>query len=620
MNKIFVKTLFVLLIAILSVFVITACQKSETATTTTSAALPEGVVDMSSVPDGTITQVDFYPQAANISSGVVSGHIGDVFAKNGITVNVWAWSQDRTNAILTAGEDSLPDVMYIPADYRNDMIANGWILDLTPYIDNGYLPHVSGNAKIQVANEFSKQYRSGDPATGKVYGLPTEVGDQEALHSVVDPTDRRALKLRWEQYEAIGAPPMNNFEDVIDVMEQMLQTYTKNASGQYVDDQGRQVYGMLAYTAAGSTTFSPLNAWYWFHGSDSTYRDYLLEVLSYNGSTKSILDEDSLYKEGLKWLNEVYNRGLMDPDSLTNDRATQKPKQDNNLTMIPADDLPGWHPYYYQYLIPGTEIYYHGTSTYGGSNLLAITAKTAKDPAKLKAALAMLDTFANPDALLEIRSGPPGKAKTDTGYFWYLDANNNAFLTDAGYAWTAENGNFANFPLYNGETLKLWGTNMVLNLAEPTLSYGDGQGGKANADSTVWPDSKKALVEDAPMLRAWQETTGYETWTDWLGDKFHASGPYDDIGNYTTNTLVPSNAQLLVRNSLQTTVYQASWQMVTAKTDAEFEQIWTKMVSDCKGLGVVDLQKWLIGVLNEGFKAKAQVEGGSAFQITYTPQ
>lgn len=55
-----------------------------------------------------------------------------------------------------------------------------------------------------------------------------------------------------------------------------------------------------------------------------------------------ILSKDSLYCQGLKWYNEIYRRGLMDPDSITNDHAAQRFKVDNGYAQVPSGYLPCW--------------------------------------------------------------------------------------------------------------------------------------------------------------------------------------------------------------------------------------------------------------------------------------
>lgn len=57
----------------------------------------------------------------------------DYFASRGFNVEVWAYSDEKTNAILASGD--MPDIMYIPAKNVDDMIESGMLLNLDDYLD-----------------------------------------------------------------------------------------------------------------------------------------------------------------------------------------------------------------------------------------------------------------------------------------------------------------------------------------------------------------------------------------------------------------------------------------------------------------------------------------------------
>ena len=153
--------------------------------------------------------------------------------------------------------------------------------------------------------------------------------------------------------------------------------------------------------------------WYRMQGYLEQELPYLLEENMVDGTVESILSEDSMYYQGLKWYNSAYKRGLIDPDSISNDRATQKPKVDNGYAITPSGYLPGWANTYMPYYVPGTKIYYNYTNTYGDSNyVIGINAKTEN----LEACLNFIDMLADPDAYLWIRSGPAGE-------IWDVDEN-----------------------------------------------------------------------------------------------------------------------------------------------------------------------------------------------------
>ena len=126
-----------------------------------------------------------------------------------------------------------------------------------------------------------------------------------------------------------------------------------------------------------------------------------------NGVYSSILEtgKDSLYYKGLKWYNECYREGVMDPDSINNDRETQKAKVEKSLAcMIPSGTAAGWAGYLPVY-IKGQQLYPEKwLQSYGIDNYLVVSAKCKN----LEAALRAEDMLADPHTYFEIYCGPEG--------------------------------------------------------------------------------------------------------------------------------------------------------------------------------------------------------------------
>ena len=523
-----------------------------------------------SIGDGTDksankVKVTMYPADANISSGVITGYKADIFAKHGIELEVWAFSDEKTNAILVSGD--LPDIMYVSKDNLDTMIEEGMLLCLDDYLDQ--MPHVQSYTDMAAALNNMREYRSA--GTGKIYGLPLSVGDNQTKQSLADSTERSAVKLRWDIYEEIGAPKINNFEDLIDVMEQMLKAHP-------TDEDGNPFYGTVLNNGSDSSYWACMNQWYAWQGYSEKQLPYLLETNMVSGENTSILTKDSLYYKGLKWYNEVYRRGLMDPDSINNDRATQKVKVDAGYAMVPSGYLPGWATKYYQYYIPGTNIYYSYKSTYGDANkVIAINAKTEN----LEACLELLDMWCDPDTYLELINGPEGE-------FWYADGE-NAYPTEDSLEYMLENGGKGRDTYSTGEEAKLWNISFCINTGAFT-SYKDGKGNNRLVRVDQWSEVQEIKTSNETFEK-WKATTGYDSWNDWLaaeGAYYHESS----MDNVNTFCSAPSDSMQLIVDAIKDKVVNASWKMVYAETDAEFDQIWDEMVKDCEGLGAQEIIDW----------------------------
>ena len=521
---------------------------------------------------GTTTSADvptitLYPRDANLTSGLVGGYKGDYFASRGFNVEVWAYSDEKTNAILASGD--MPDIMYIPAKNVDDMIESGMLLNLDDYLDQ--MPHVQSYDGLDTALNYVREYRSND--TGSVYVMPLVVGDNATHYLASDTTERNAVKLNWAAYEAAGCPEITDMDSLLDATEAMLAAMP-------TAEDGNPMYGTVLNSGSDTSYWACMVMWYRMQGYLEQELPYLLEENMVDGTVESILSEDSMYYQGLKWYNSAYKRGLIDPDSISNDRATQKPKVDNGYTITPSGYLPGWANTYMPYYVPGTKIYYNYTNTYGDSNyVIGINAKTEN----LEACLNFIDMLADPDAYLWIRSGPAGE-------IWDVDENGVATITETGIESAKKYGTGGVFTTSSGEEIALWNTPWIVSDGGALTSYTDAEGNpRANMTST-WTEMLE-ISTDNDAVRAWQKDTGYDTWMDWLNENnaYADSSALDDI---TTFVSIPDDVMQLTIDSIKDVVTTASWKMVYAESDADFDALWDKMVSDCEGLGAEDVISW----------------------------
>jgi len=519
-----------------------------------------------------VPTITFYPRDANLTSGIVGGYKGEYFASRGFNVDVWAYSDEKTNAILASGD--LPDVMFIPETSLDVMIESGMLLNLDEYLDK--IPHLQSFEEGNAALNYVREFKSA--GTGSVYGIPTSIGSNFAENKYVDATERNAVKLNWQVYEEIGAPEITDFDSLIDVMEQMQEAHP-------VDEDGNTFYGTVLNNGSDSNYWACMTMWYRFQGYLEDQLPYLLESNMIDGTYTSILSRDSLYYQGLKWYNKVYNRGLMDPDSINNDRATQKIKVDSGYTQIPSGYLPGWATTYLEYYIPGTKIYYNASSTYGDVRyMVGINSKTEK----LDACLAFLDMLSDGDAYLNIMAGPEGE-------FWYADENGNAYFTEDGMDFLKANGgDMTGYVISNGETLEIWNTPFIVNNGVDT-SYKDGNGGMRTAAVGGWTELNELSIDNG-VFKAWQASTGQNTWKEWLESEnaYFSTSPLDDVSSFTS---LPDDTMQLTIDAIREKVTAASWQMVYSSTESEFEALWDQMVADCEGLDAQGIIEWRLNDL-----------------------
>lgn len=586
MKKRTVKTMLALLLTTAMV-AMTACgqqpQKQGASESESGSENTEASAEVSSKNNnGKLPTISLYPMNANLTSGLVTGEKGEFFAENGFQLEVWAYSDEKTNAILASGD--LPDIMYVSRENLDTMIEAGMLLNLEDYLDE--LPHLYSSPYMEGALELARETATAE--TGDLYGLPIWVGKNTATSAWADSTDRHALKLRWDVYEEIGAPEINDYWELIDVMEQMLQAHPE-------EEDGTPCYGTVLNSGSDTTYWGNINLWYAWQGYYGDRLPYLIEKNMVDGTYSSILTKDSKYYEGLKWYNEVYRRGLMDPDSINTDRGTQAPKIDAGLAMVPSGTLPGWSPIYYEYYISGTQIWYDAIEETGyTSSVVAINANTEH----LEECLALLDIWCNPDAALTVLYG------LDGGGIWYSEGN-NAYISGEFSEYLKENGTHQGYKLESGEEWSLFNTPFCILFGEDT-TYTDGNGETRPSWVLNWTEVKE-IVNVNDTFASWQETTGHTDWREWLTEEnaLYETSPFDNVESYLEEA--DEKMQLTI-DSIKNIVVNASWQMVYSETTEEFESIWDQMVKDCEGLGAEDLINWASENYDNAFAKKAAVQ------------
>lgn len=518
-------------------------------------------------PDmGELATITLYPKDAMLQSGVVGGYKADVFKKYAnVEVDVWAFSDEKTNAMLSS--DSLADVMYVTKDNLEVMIESGMVLNLDEHLDA--LPNLTDSDLLASALNYMREFNSA--GTGELYAIPTSVGTK-AIEKYTNL--KTMIVLNWEYYKGIGAPEIKDQWALIDVVKKMQEAYPTAEDG---------IANWGTYLNAGSdTTYWGNMAQYfkWF-GYDPVHLPYLLETDMVNGKYASILEDSSKYKEGLQWYNKMYREGLMDPDSINSDRATQKAKVDNGYAMLPSGTVQGYVGYQPIY-IDGQQIYQESwTSIYGGDFVLVVNAKSDN----IDAALRFVNMMADMDAYMEMFCGPEGD-------LWALDGNVATVREDVIDTVIAEN--IENCVLKTGEKTSLWNTFWVFDDNLYT-SYVDENGEPRKPRFDYWEEVKNVKA-NSQQQQEWRELTGYDFFVDQVmaENSYFLESDLDYVNNFAS---IPDDMMQLTVDAIKTFVVEYSWKMVYAESDEKFEALWDEMVAECEGLGAQDIIDWRLADL-----------------------
>ena len=218
-----------------------------------------------------VTTVTVYPPDATTNSGNPPDYINQFFVEEGLDVQVWAYSPEKTNAILSSGD--LPDVMYVTYKDLQTMIEGGMVLNLEEHIEK--MPHVTGDPVIMTAVNYVRQFRSAE--TNQLWAIPALVNVQ----AEADDTGRNAVKVRWDVFHAIGAPDVEDVYDLIPIMKQMMEYMP-------VAEDGTKTWGTCLNSGTDSVHWRSIEQWYKWHGYEMDNLQFLLETDMLNAQYTSI--------------------------------------------------------------------------------------------------------------------------------------------------------------------------------------------------------------------------------------------------------------------------------------------------------------------------------------------
>lgn len=520
----------------------------------------------SSAASGEAMTLEFFDVAANYQ-GVQTGWFAKVVKDRfNIELNIIA-PQVSGDAIYQtrASSGNLGDVLILESGQFKECVEAGLIKDISSDIWN-YSNLAGFKEQIDMLNNGL------EGNDGKTYGIPTEMMNTSPTSYSQDVIYSSPL-LRWDLYKELGCPDIADLDGLLDVLEEMMKAHPTNDAGDpcypmslWPDWDGGD--GML-----GIANVVQLTTWYGEKIKGSV-------ILKPDGTFIPLTDKAGSYYKMLKFLYTANQRGLVDPDSATQDwnAACAKMSAGQVYLMWYSWQVGFWNST--DRLKDGTAFiftpvadqnyYTEADSYYGSGRVFAIGSQV--DDAKYQRIMEFLDWYASPEGLMFQHSGIEGfnYEKGDDGRLYIK--NSNALMD--------------NLPVPEE-----WGG----------AGYNDGN--NAINQWIVSANSTNPLTGETYATAYWS-TYKEETMTDmkkeWA-EKFGAAEPVDYMKANNKLVISPNVSVSLptdtpdigvVRNQCNETICDYSWRMIYAKDDAEFDAMWDEMSATMDGVGFQDLVKF----------------------------
>jgi putative aldouronate transport system substrate-binding protein len=481
----------------------------------------------------------------------------------GIQVNLVDRSPEAIARYLASGD--LPDVVTIVSNDIGDIetaIKAGMVVNLDDH--RASLPNVYANAQGML--QYHRDYMSA--GTGSVYSLSSSVSTVSTAYG----TNNMGPYMRWDYYKEQGMPEINDIEDFLPLLKKIMDAHP-------LTEDGQKVYGISIHPQFDSG-YNYVQYGHYFSnllGIANLHLGFLEIDLAAN-AVRSRLDDNSTYKRALKFFFTANQMGILDPDSVsqTYDTFSAAKHRTGRVIWSTGRDGYGWNTPQREdagmgyALVPfkNEKILNWGAPNYLGLYVgYAISQKTRN----LDKALALVDYLYSFDGLWKLTNGP-------RGFMWDLNADGEPYITRQGVdiRWNA--ASFPNGGVRNEGVFRF--TNMPgLNQGLKHPVYG------RRIDGADW-----IKMDYEPQVSALVQ--------DWR----RVMNANDDVDYFTRNNMLvaaPVAPMEAAPDNIRETdarigdlVRTQSWQMILARDEAEFDSLWTDMVTRARGMGLDTSMQW----------------------------
>ncbi|GAA1324528.1 hypothetical protein GCM10009592_08090 [Brachybacterium rhamnosum] len=509
--------------------------------------------------------IDVFDGLAN-QMGEQPGWFGHLVEKdfaltlNVIAPNVAGGGDTLYNTRVAAGD--LGDVVVTDVGQKLDELVEGGLLtDLTPYYE-----HMTSAARFDTAIQKVNEGKDG------IYAIPTQVSSLKPTEPSegIDPTFGPFL--RWDVYKEIGYPEIGTLEDLTPVLEEMQKA-------QPTTENGKKVYALSLFKDWDGNFMNNAKQPCCYYGYDEV--GFVLAAAD-GSDFQSIIDPDGLYVRTLRWFFDLNQKGLVDPDSTTQNYDTLYSKMQSGNVLFSFWPWQGQAAFNTEahvaegkgfMLAPLADqrIFSYGASIYGAQQVFAVGSQ-GDDPQR---SAAFIDWLYSPAGVYANSSQTMGAAGPQ-GLTWELNGDKKPELTELGRK--ALLGDGADLPAE-------WG-------------------GGAYADGVSWLNTTTVLGSDEDpdtgypynykMWETYQESVANPLTEDWAGRMGGAATTMEYLVANDQLAVAPGASYVApqdsseietIRNQVKAAIVQSSWKMAFAGSEKDFDALLEDLTSTAEGLG-----------------------------------
>ncbi len=506
---------------------------------------------------GETVTLTIYSQTANYTGEQVGWFAKALLDEFNVKVNI---VNDADGVFVTRMESgSLGDIVVFGQDSGDylEAIDKGMLLDWNeddlladygPYIKENMAKALEKNAGIS-------------PDKTTVYGfghaVATSAEDHQSYFYHPD--------IRWDLYRDLGYPEVNTLEDYIDVLAQMKELCPTS-------DSGHETYGVSLFDDWDGNMVMFVKATGALYGYDE-FGTGLYEVETQ--TWQDCLQEGGFYLRSLKFYNQLFQKGLLDPDSMTQGWDGAQEDYTGGVSFFSIFDYLGGDQYNTpEHLAEGKAMYAlpaadqktltYGLNVYGGNRVWTIGANTQYP----ELCMEIINWLSTPEGTMTLQYGPKGVT-------WDYDKEGKSYLTELGLATVKDRD--TEMPEEAGGGTFRDGGNQIANITWALdASNPDSNGETYNYEN--WA-SYSALQND-DILNDWRTWAGFTTQDELLDSRSHM------VAVGTTYSEAARGDELELKwEQVTNAICDYSWQAIYAANDDEFNRIVEEMREVTAGYG-----------------------------------
>ncbi|MBE5940092.1 MAG: hypothetical protein E7266_06820 [Lachnospiraceae bacterium] len=380
--------------------------------------------------------------------------------------------------------------------------------------------------------------------------------------------------LRWDLYKQLNYPEMKNLDDLIGILEDMKEICPTDANG-------NPTYGislwpdwdgdMVMYVKSLATAY---------YGYDE-FAMGLHDPIT--GTYYDALQKDGPYLEMLKFFNKLYQKDLLDPNSMTQtyDEAAAKLKAGGAFWSI--FNYSGCLAYNTDAHLAENKMMcsikpeeaspiVYGMSTVGGNRVWSIGANTEYP----ELCMDIINWLCTPEGYMTYLYGPKDLC-------WYYDDEGYTQFTEFGKKVSIDRsammeGDYAGLGSFNDGALQI----------NNTTWSGMAENPDSNGEVYNWQFWKSQQVESrCEVEKDWRERYDVKSAYEYFEKNGYTVSPA------TSFALAKKDKDLdTIWEAVKEAVVDGSWKAIYAETDAEFDRLVDEMIKEAKGYGYDTCVEW----------------------------